>query len=259
MTIFLFIAESDGIRWSLCFTPVCPKSLHYICKLECNRGHKCRSVNFTRDGDLLVCCSELACLFDMDKYAQKFGKIIRGSGNMFSLIEGNFKNTHSMLAMMKHQGEVFRLDNFLEGEERLFTVEKAFSKGSTKLCVLHDMMILTNCGCDITIISMSDNPRRDYDIPNTTCITSLCIHKNGHLLTLDSKQGRISMHHVSKTAELRQVWSLDNFEEALAICTDRKTGLIFVTGRENTLHIISSQGGSARGSALCTQETPRYA
>ena len=125
-------------------------------------------------------------------------------------------------------------------------VEKAFTKGQTKLCVTNDMMILSNCGCDISIISMKDsNSRKDYNLPNTTCIRSLCIHKNGQLLTLDSSKGLLNSFQMSGDAEPTLIWTLNHFDGAYAVCTDEKSGLIYVTGKEKKLHIVSPEGRDA--------------
>ena len=154
-----------------------------------------------------------------------------------------------------HTRRVYKLDSCLKNTSQLMVVDKVFTTGKSRLSVLKDMLILTNCGCDISMISMSSGSRKDYNIPNTTCINSICSHKSGHIVTLDSSKGQVSMFQVLNTTEPRLVWSLEISCEAYAICTDQETGLIFVTGREKKLHMISPDGKCVHCCALQCQTT----
>ena len=217
--------------------------MQYVCDFNCERGTYCRTINFTSEGDLLIGCSGDALLFDMKKYSQKYSEHISDLYVVRTAIEV-INNELPLLLVMSDSQAVYKLDSRLKNKSKLMLVDKAFSKGTSGLSVLRDVLILTNCGCDISIISMNDGSRKDYNIPNTTCIHSICSHKNGHIVTLESSKGQVSMYQVLNTAEPRLVWSLEISCKAFAICTDQETGLIFVTARGKKLHIISPDGKS---------------
>ena len=131
----------------------------------------------------------------MKKYSQKYSERICDYNVIQTAIEV-INNGLPHLLVISDSRAVYKLDSRLQNKSQLTVVYKAFSKGTSGLSVLRDMLILTNCGCDISIISMNDGSRKDYNIPNTTCIHSICSHKNGHIVTLESSKGQESKNQV---------------------------------------------------------------
>ena len=184
-------------------------------------------------------------MFDREKYLQR-RHFYNCTSVIHTIIQTSFDGEPSVLAIDAGK-RVFKLDMCLENKRQITVVNQAFSSGSTKLCVTEDMMILTNCGYGITIINESDGLLRNYNLPNMTGIRSICVHPNGQLLTLNSK--RLSMYQISKTTAPMKVWTVECSNEGYAICTDKKSGLIFATDKGQSLHIISEEGMS---SLYCT-------
>ena len=227
----------QGGRTIFLLVPPIPESITYKTTFSLSAGNQCHSIDSDNSADMIVFgCGKYILTYDSNlPWMNRFSS---SSGTNAQSIGLHRKDNKVYYSDASWSISYVGLDSLEKPIRVPLTARRSFaSKEPVKIAVSDDYLALSNTNDHpLQLYRFSDQELHSHLLYGES-LQSLKFHPDGDLITLDFK-GRVSKFTINDYEEPKLIWKCCNVEGAYALCVDQERGLVYVTGREQSLHFI---------------------